>query len=141
MSFFQKLFGIFSSKPPAATRLQSPATQLPTTPPISEAARTWIRQGGLVGPVGIQSNIPPSIKTKEDLDHLVADALAEFDALYPNRRIAEPANVAFDPSSASAQIDVGVKLKYNNAADFRANIDVTKALFDIFEKRGLPFKS
>jgi len=94
-----------------------------------------------VGPVGIQSNIPPSIKTKEDLDHLVADALAEFDALYPNRRIAEPANVAFDPSSASAQIDVGVKLKYNNAADFRANIDVTKALFDIFEKRGLPFKS
>lgn len=126
---------------PAKSELsQPPAMQPSVEQPISEPMRAWIRQGGLVVPLSIQSRVPPSIATKQDLDQMVADALAEFDLLHPDRRIAEPASSAFDPSSISAPIEVRINLKFSSAADFRTNIDVEKALFDIFERRQLPFK-
>lgn len=140
MSFFRKLFGISSCKPSTTAADQHQTGSAPVKQTISEAMRAWIRQGGLVAPVSIQSRIPPSTKTKQDLDHLVADALAEFDVLHPDRRIAESAAVTFDPSNISAPIEVSVNLKFSSPADFRANIEVEKAFFDIFEKRELPFK-
>jgi hypothetical protein len=138
MSLLQKLFAIFSTTPQTAASSQSTTTR-PSNQPPSESVRAWIRQGGLVAPVTIESLFPPSIVTRQDLDRLVADALAEFDAQHPGRRIAEPAEVRFDPANLAAPIEISVNLKYTNSADFKAGRDVMIAFFDIFERRKLPF--
>lgn len=70
--------------------------------------------------------------------------IAEFDALHPNRRIIEPASIRLEdvePATRGCPIfEFRVNLKIKNVSDMKEFANVEKSFFDIFEKRGLPYK-
>ncbi len=141
MSFWKKLFGIADSPAKSsfkANNVPSPsAAQVPAPP--SEAALAWIRAGGLIGGVEIESDMPPALGGNDACRKIVHEALAEFDALHPGRRLSEPVELSASPNTP-ARFIVRVNLKIQSLADGRANLmNVEKDFFEIFQRRGLPY--
>lgn len=110
--------------------------------PPSDAVRAWIRAGGLIGPVGVETKVPLSTGSREQCEQAIKDAIAEFDQLHPGRRVDEPLDIEYvAPSNGAlatdkATITVSINLKFRDVTDYKESPS-TKDFFDVFQKHGL----
>lgn len=147
MSFWKKLFGIRSEPSLTATasvpvQRSQPTGSSPANEP-SEQVKAWIRAGGLIGPVGIETKVPLSPGSREECEQAIHAAIAEFDQLHPERRVDEPLDILYVAPSdgvlatAKATITVSINLKFRDVTEYKESTS-TKDFFDVFQKHGLP---
>ena len=117
-----------------ALRLRFPQRLSSTERPASITPESKLK---FIGPFDLSYKVSGALDTQEKCEQAIRTSVAEFDALFPGRRVNEPLKLDYKPEtgSASATIRFSVQLRYAGPQDSK---EVDTAFFECLGKQGFP---